>query len=673
MANMREESAGFRYEGSEADLPHIDRAPGLTPAQVDAMARQTTANPNEIVRDGGEHVITDDLEALLDALPPHLVRPLRALNNRVNLLEVVMDLGRKPEARYRGSEHMLSENDVTQAELDYVIEHIGEFGGDNRAGIERTLHRISCIRNRRGNVVGLTCRIGRAVFGTLSIIKDLVETGKSILLVGPPGVGKTTLLRECARVLADELGKRVIIVDTSNEIAGDGDIPHPAIGRARRMQVPLPERQHAVMIEAVENHMPEVIIIDEIGTELEAQAARTIAERGVQLIGTAHGTSLENLMINPTLSDLVGGIQTVTLGDEEARRRGTQKSVLERKAPPTFDIMVEILDRERVAVHRDVAEVVDSLLRGEVVPPEIRTRLADGSIHTEIVPVAPFRGRSEAGPHARREGGRRGYDDRGGNGLPSAPRRQMANTSPQSPAMRNDRAPFGARSQQGRNRQGGGGGGGFFPFDRGQAAEYAEEANEPEASVDEGYGERGLAQAQQEERQREQARLGVGAMNIASKATAKDPLRIYPFGVSRNRLEDAIKDLRVPATLVREMGDADMVMTLKNYYRKSPQTLRQAEQKGVPVFVLKSNTATQIGSALGNVFDVAPPVDPMTNAIEEAEDAINQVLETARASDLTPQPAHIRRLQHQMAERYNLASISRGKEPFRRVRIFRQD
>ena len=280
----------------------------------------------------------DDLEALLAALPPEIVAAVHALPDRLDLIEVVMDLGRRPEARFAEAEEMLLEREVAEEDIAYVVDHIGSFGDDNRAGIERTLHRISAIRNRSGKIVGLTCRIGRAVFGTIEIIKDLVESGKSILIMGRPGIGKTTMLREAARVLADDLDKRVVVVDTSNEIAGDGDIPHPGIGRARRMQVRTPSHQHEVMIEAVENHMPQVIVIDEIGTELEAQAARTIAERGVQLIGTAHGNNLDNLMLNPTLSDLIGGIQSVTLGDEEARRRRTQKSVLERKAPPTFDV-----------------------------------------------------------------------------------------------------------------------------------------------------------------------------------------------------------------------------------------------------------------------------------------------------------------------------------------------
>src|SRR5213596_1800755 len=333
-----------------------------------------------------------ELELLFQALPPHLNRAVKRLDHQGLLLEVVLDLGREPEARFPDHEVILDDTPVTLEDLEFVSTRVGSFGDDNRAGIERTLHRISAIRNRSGQIVGVTCRVGRAITGTIDIIKDMVIGGKSILLLGRPGIGKTTMLRECARVLADEMKKRVVIVDTSNEIGGDGDIPHPGIGRSRRMQVRTPALQHAVMIEAVENHMPEVIVIDEIGTELEAAAARTIAERGVQLVATAHGNTLENLMMNPTLSDLIGGIQSVTLSDEEARRRGTQKSVLERKAPPTFDVLVEIQDRDRVAIHMPLTEVVDTALRGPMLNPKIRVRTREGRVISNVdVPavVAP--------------------------------------------------------------------------------------------------------------------------------------------------------------------------------------------------------------------------------------------------------------------------------------------
>jgi len=324
--------------------------------------------------------ITDDLDRLLAVLPAPVAAALPAGQERDQLLEVVLDLGRVPEARYPGRVVELGTLPVQRADLAAVVERLGAFGGDNRAGIERTLHRISAIRNRSGEIVGLTCRVGRAVFGTVAMVRDLLDSGQSLLLMGRPGVGKTTALREIARVLADELGKRVVVIDTSNEIAGDGDIPHPAIGRARRMQVARPELQHQVMIEAVENHMPEVIVIDEIGTELEAQAARTIAERGVMLVATAHGNELANLIKNPTLSDLVGGIQSVTLGDEEARRRRTQKTVLERAAEPTFPLAVEMHSRRRWLVHPDVAATVDALLRGQAARPQVRELAEDGRV-----------------------------------------------------------------------------------------------------------------------------------------------------------------------------------------------------------------------------------------------------------------------------------------------------
>jgi stage III sporulation protein SpoIIIAA len=330
--------------------------------------------------------ITDDLDRLLAVLPESVRRALEPAEARDQLLEVVLDLGRVPEARYPGRAVALGEALVERADLEAVVQQLGAFGGDNRAGIERTLHRISAIRNRTGAVVGLTCRVGRAVFGTVAMVRDLMDSGQSLLLMGRPGVGKTTALREIARVLADELEKRVVVIDTSNEIAGDGDIPHPAIGRARRMQVARPELQHQVMIEAVENHMPEVIVIDEIGTELEAQAARTIAERGVMLVATAHGNELANLVKNPTLSDLVGGIESVTLGDEEARRRRTQKTVLERAAEPTFPLAVEMHSRHRWLVHRDVARTVDLLLRGQLPRPQVRELDGDGRLHLRETP-----------------------------------------------------------------------------------------------------------------------------------------------------------------------------------------------------------------------------------------------------------------------------------------------
>ncbi|CAI8184764.1 MAG: Uncharacterised protein [Prochlorococcus marinus str. MIT 9215] len=324
--------------------------------------------------------ITDDLDRLLELLPSAVQQALAEPLRREQLLEVVLDLGRVPEARYPGRALALGDACLTRSDLQATVDRLGQFGADNRAGIERTLHRISAIRNRQRDVVGLTCRVGRAVFGTVAMVRDLLDTGQSLLLMGRPGVGKTTALREIARVLADDLQRRVVVIDTSNEIAGDGDIPHPAIGRARRMQVARPEQQHQVMIEAVENHMPEVIVIDEIGTELEAQAARTIAERGVQLVGTAHGNALANLIKNPTLSDLVGGIQSVTLGDDEARRRRTQKTVLERAAEPTFPLAVEMHTRHRWSIHADVAATVDLLLRGHLPRAQERELAADGSV-----------------------------------------------------------------------------------------------------------------------------------------------------------------------------------------------------------------------------------------------------------------------------------------------------
>jgi stage III sporulation protein SpoIIIAA len=569
---------------------------------------QDPQNPRLMRLAGTAEIVTDDLDQLLEVLPPHIRDPLEALQERRELLEVVMDLGREPEARLPGREVLLSTHSVREEDIEYVVQRIGVFGDDNRAGIERTLHRISAIRNREGRIVGITCRVGRAVFGTVAIIRDIVESGRSILMMGRPGVGKTTLLREAARVLADDLRKRVMIVDTSNEIGGDGDIPHPAVGRARRMQVPTPSMQHAVMIEAVENHMPEVIVIDEIGTELEAGAARTIAERGVQLVATAHGNTLENLMMNPTLSDLIGGIQSVTLSDEEARRRGTQKSVLERKAPPTFDVVVEIQNWSHVAVHENVAEVVDAVLRGQPVLPTVRRRGTDG----EVLIEEPLM------PRARTQ-----------------------------PLLDVDRPVFSPLTRGGRARS------------SGIADEFGFEERRAAPTIDRRPPPLPTAQAE----------------SGGAHRNGRQSVRIYPFGVNRSRLESQIKSLGLPATVVGDQHQADVVLTVRNYYRRKPQALRDAEATGVPVHVLRSNSASNIEQELLHIshLDAAPVPGTAQNALRETEEAIARVLETSAPVELSPQSAYIRRLQHQLAEQHNLSSRSTGKEPYRRVRISKAD
>jgi stage III sporulation protein SpoIIIAA len=501
--------------------------------------------------------ITDDLELLLRVMPPHIRDALHRQADLKNLIEVVMDLGRPPEGRFPSRAINLSELSIAREDIDYVTHRVGAFTLDNRAGIERTLHRISAIRNRREVVVGLTCRVGRAVFGTVNILRDVVESGKSLLLLGRPGIGKTTLLREAARVLSTEMIKRVIIVDTSNEIGGDGDIPHPGIGASRRMQVPRPDLQHAVMIEAVENHMPEVIVIDEIGTEAEAQAARTIAERGVQLIATAHGNTLDNLLMNPTLSDLLGGIHAVTLSDEEARRRGTQKTVLERKAPPTFDTLVEIRNRDEFSVYHETASVVDAFLRGRSTRPEIRVRKEGGYevVETASVPVV-----EEPLPKRRRK-------EREESGVPGA----------------------------------------------------------------------------------------------------RKTIRIYPYGVSKDRLMRAINDLQVSATIAKTPKDADVVLTLKAHEKRQPRTVKELEDQGLELAIIRSNTVSQMKAFLMGAFGLENQKDEEQSALNEVTEAVDKVMSFGKPVELAPQSAHIRRLQHQMIEQHGLGSESRGEVPWRRV------
>ena len=531
-----------------------------------------------------QKTVMEELGWLIDILPHRVADTLRHREDLDELLEVVLDLGRVAEGRFPSGDVELDDQEVTRADLERVVEQVGEFGDDNRAGIERTLHRISAMRNRKGQVVGITCRVGRAVFGTIQIIEDLAFSGKNILLLGRPGVGKTTMLREMARVLSQEAKKRVVIVDTSNEIAGDGDVPHPAIGRSRRMQVTTPARQHAVMIEAVENHMPEVIIIDEMGTEPEAVAARTIAERGVQLIATAHGNTLDNLIMNPTLSDLVGGIQTVTLGDQEARHRGTQKTVLERKAPPTFDVVVEIQSWGRLAVHDGVANVVDQWLRGMPIVPEVRWLDDDGQVKRSQEAVRP----SEATP-----------------------------------------APWSADSLR----------------QRGQVGQEAVDASVPAKDID---------------------------------------VHVFLFGIGRDKMEAAALDAGVAVQVANELRRADVVLTTKTHYRRGSHLVRTAESNGTPVYVLRKNTMPQIqeflravarewspDGDLPNRYQGEDSGDGLKQAMDEAEEAAQKVVNGEFSIRLTPQRSYVRRLQHLLGKRYSLSSVSQGREPDRAVLFYK--
>jgi stage III sporulation protein SpoIIIAA len=567
--------------------------------------------------------ITDDLEKLLDILPLDIRTRLLTHPKKDALIEVVLDLGREPEARFPHEAEYLSKDVVTREELDYCISRVGFFSGDNRAGIERTLHRISAIRNRKGDIIGLTCRVGRAVFGTTLMIHDLIESGRSILLLGRPGVGKTTALREIARVLADDLLKRVVIIDTSNEIAGDGDIPHPAIGRARRMQVARPELQHQVMIEAVENHMPEVIVIDEIGTELEAIAARTIAERGVQLIGTAHGNRIENLMKNPTLSDLVGGIQSVTLGDDEARRRGTQKSILERKAPPTFEIAIEMLERQRWTIHNDVAITIDTLLRGRIPAPQERSLSETGEV--KIIQTQ------------------------------SKPEPTMAN---ELDALR-------------LAKSGWGGAGRMRPVPFSSEDSLTPEVRDFQSLLDESFRYQEVFNPDMERK------MGPNGEDL--------PLHVYPYAVSRSQLDQVIQTLNLPVVLTKDIDCADVVFALRSHVKSHGKLKQVARMKQVPIVSIKSNSIPQIARGLRRLLNIDEPEsevldinmfstgsnDGEMEALEEARLAVEQiVIPKGQPVELLPRPAQVRKMQHELIEHYRLQSQSFGEEPNRRLRIY---
>ncbi|BAU62947.1 single-stranded nucleic acid binding R3H domain protein [Stanieria sp. NIES-3757] len=570
--------------------------------------------------------ITDNLDELLSIFPEPIRLKLIEHPQKDNLIEVIMDLGRLPEGRFASEASYLGQIPVTKEDLQHCIERVGIFSSDNRAGIERTLHRISAIRNRAGDIIGLTCRIGRAVFGTIIMIRELIETGQSVLLLGRPGVGKTTALREIARVLADDLNKRVVIIDTSNEIAGDGDIPHPAIGRARRMQVARPELQHQVMIEAVENHMPEVIVIDEIGTELEALAARTIAERGVQLVGTAHGNTIENLIKNPTLSDLIGGIQAVTLGDDEARRRGSQKTVLERKAPPTFVVAVEMLERQRWVVHEDVAQTVDNLLRG--IEPTTQIRTVDDSGEISIIHEEP----------------------------PQSNNAYLAKTVSLATPLR----PSGGWRASGR----------MTPVsslssrpqkvnsDFEQMLEQSWQTQEPTSNKVRTPGPNG-----------------------------EDwPVYLYPYGVGRSQLEQVIDVLNLPIVLTKDLDNADVVVALRSQIKHHSKLRQIVKHRQIPIYGVKSNTIPQITRVLRQLLNFDDPnlpeatdlrlfsqagSDDEIEALEEARLAVEQiVIPKGQPVELLPRSAKVRKMQHELVEHYRLQSDSFGEEPNRRLRIY---
>ena len=526
------------------------------------MTKQPTPKPSA----------QSDLALLLQVLPKRLQRALQPLDCDT-LIEVVMDLGRPSEARFLDGTIVELDNDtvVSQTEIDTLVEHIGQFGSDNRAGIPRTLHRISALRNRQGQIIGLTCRVGKLITGTIDCIEDLVDNGKSLLILGRPGSGKTTRLREIAQMLADKSRRRVVVVDTSNEIAGDGDIPHPAVGRARRLQVPHRDKQKDVMIEAVQNHTPEVIIVDEIGTEDEALAARTIAERGVMLVATAHGNTLENIIKNPTLSDLIGGIETVTLGDDEAKRRASQKTVLERAKKPTFDICIEIRDKNTLAIYPDVAEAVDHLLRGWTIFPEIRKIDEDGDVRVLQSDIAPLSL----------------TDDE----LPSEP----------------------FEMKQGNN-----------------------------------------------------------------EATTK----LFIYGLSKTFVDRILERLELTDVAVTQhIHDATAIIALRSHCRPGSKIMRVAEDYEIPTYFAKTNTMPQIQRAIresliqgnpGRVVELPLPStagDETELALQEARQAIDDVLSGERPVELSPRRSYIRRLQHELIEKHSLTSLSVGDEPNRRLKV----
>nr|QCI03974.1 hypothetical protein [Antithamnionella ternifolia] len=565
-------------------------------------------------------LIADDLNKLLEILPDFVRYPLEKHSQRKYLIEVVMDLGRRPEARFPDGPEYLSSQNIEWHHLDHCIKQLGHFSSDNRSGIEYTLHRISSIRNRKGSIVGLTCRVGRAIFGTISIIRDLLEKGESLLLLGKPGVGKTTAIREIARVLADEMEKRVVIIDTSNEIAGDGDIPHPAIGRARRMQVARPELQHQVMIEAVENHMPEVIIIDEIGTELEALAARTIAERGVQLVGTAHGNYLESLIKNPILSDLLGGIQYVTLGDDEAKRRGSQKSVLERKAAPAFQIAIEIHDRKSWVIHEKVDQTVDQILNGSLLFFQRRKFNNDNSIiiDCETSNATEFNNFPS---------------------LSSRPQNFITNSNINISSLSNN---------------------------------ISRKVNLTNTRITNGINEY------------KSSKFSSLISDFSQVKISPDkPLLVYLYSLNIKQIETTIITLQLPIILTKDIIKADIILALRSSVKHNTKLRQIAKSKRVTIYTIQSCTLPNVIRAFKQILKVDNLLGLNwyyllngktyleQEVLLETRFAIEKIIFLKQQSiELLPRSVILRKLQYNVIDYYDLKSCSLGEEPNRRLKIY---
>jgi len=566
-------------------------------------------------------LIADDLDRLLKILPDFVRNPLERHSSRKYLIEVVMDLGRRPEARFPSGPEYLSSNLIAWHDLDFCINKLGHFGKDNRAGIECTLHRISSIKNRNGNIIGLTFRVGRAVFGTISIIRDLLRKNNSLLLLGRPGVGKTTAIREIARIFADEMEKRVVIIDTSNEIAGDGDIPHPAIGRARRMQVSHPELQHQVMIEAVENHMPEVIIIDEIGTELEALAARTIAERGVQLVGTAHGNYLESVIKNPILSDLIGGIQYVTLGDDEAKRRGSQKSILERKALPAFQVAIEIHEPNNWVVHEKVDEMVDQILEGVSLYQQHRKINNNGIISI----MCDNSTKKEANDFIIHNKKAIDYLDK---------------------KTKNNKIINSYTKQQTNNK-------------------IIKSLNSSKNNLTDD--------------------LFIKNQNLPYNISTNinKSIHIYIYGINIQQMQSIINTFNFPILLTRDILKANIILALKVDIKYNSKVCQIAKSKNITIYTIHSSTINNIIRALKKMLKLYTIsskswkklyIDKnfyQKNILLETRIAIEKIVLIKKQSvELLPQIDNIRQLQHELINLYNLKCYSYGKEPYKSLRVY---